>query len=66
MRGLRRGPCECRGRGERAHTGKKRDTNMWVVCAVEKAEPCTTVYIKFLYSSRDICQQSGSNANTSA
>jgi hypothetical protein len=36
VRGLRRGPCGCRGRGERARTGKKRDTNMWVVCAVRR------------------------------
>jgi hypothetical protein len=29
-------PCGCRGRGERARTGKKEDTNMWVVCAVRR------------------------------
>jgi hypothetical protein len=34
VRGLRRGPCGCRDRGERARTRKKGDTNMWVVCAV--------------------------------
>jgi hypothetical protein len=36
MRGLRRGPCGCRGRGERARTGKKGDTNMCVVCAMRR------------------------------
>jgi hypothetical protein len=34
--GLRRGPCRCRGRGERARTRKKGDTNMWVICAVRR------------------------------
>jgi hypothetical protein len=36
VRGLRRGPCGCRGRGERARTRKKGDTNMWVVWAVSR------------------------------
>jgi hypothetical protein len=33
---LWQGPCGCRGRGERARTGKKEDTNMWVVCAMRR------------------------------
>jgi hypothetical protein len=36
VRGLRRGPCGCRGSGERACTGKKGDTNMLVVCIVRR------------------------------
>jgi hypothetical protein len=36
MRGLRRGQCGCRGRGERVLTGKKGDTNMWVICAMRR------------------------------
>jgi hypothetical protein len=36
VRGLRRGPCGCRGRGERARTGEKGDTNILVVCVVRR------------------------------
>jgi hypothetical protein len=34
--GIARGPCGCGSRGERARTGKKGDTNMWVVCAMRR------------------------------
>jgi hypothetical protein len=34
--GLRLGPCGCKGNGGRTRTGKKGDTNMWVVCAVRR------------------------------
>jgi hypothetical protein len=48
VRGLRRGPCGCRGRGERARTGNKEDTNMWGRMRREETEPCTAVYVRFL------------------
>jgi hypothetical protein len=34
--GMQRGPCRCRGRGERVCTRNKGDTNMWVICVVRK------------------------------
>jgi hypothetical protein len=36
VRGLRRYHADAGVEGERARTGKKGDTNMWVVCAVRR------------------------------